>query len=191
MCQGETYEKTASYGRRPRAGCVFWPFTLRESAKMWRRAPTAGGPLVPHASGIRDDEVDTCNAIIVGGSLHEGRYQREVRTFIENHKAILGSRPSAFFSVSLAAASRDSEERAEAVRIAQAFTAHAGWTPGRIASFAGALKYTQYSWLKRMLMKRISAKEGGDTDTSRDHEYTDWDEVSRFVEEMTGALQCE
>jgi menaquinone-dependent protoporphyrinogen oxidase len=31
-------------------------------------------------------------------------------------------------------------------------------------------------------MKQISKKEGGSTDTSRDHEYTDWKSVERFAE---------
>lgn len=146
---------------------------------------------VRHASEALDAEVELHDAIIVGGSLHEGRYQRNVRSFIERHSALLGSRESAFFSVSLAAASRDREERAEPLRLAKEFTARAGWTPRRIASFAGALKYTQYSWLKRTLMKHIAQKEGGATDTSRDFEYTDWDEVDRFVADISRSLPGE
>jgi menaquinone-dependent protoporphyrinogen oxidase len=30
-------------------------------------------------------------------------------------------------------------------------------------------------------MKRIAKREGGSTDTSHDHEYTDWDAVARFT----------
>ena len=143
---------------------------------------------VRHAPEVADGDVTTHDAVIVGASLHEGRYQREVRSFIERCAAPLGSRPSAFFSVSLAAASRDAKERAEPVRIANEFTSKAGWTPDRVASFAGALKYTQYSWLKRAVMKRISSQEGGDTDTSQDFEYTDWNDVERFVDEFCAAL---
>ncbi|HEY8519535.1 MAG TPA: menaquinone-dependent protoporphyrinogen IX dehydrogenase [Gammaproteobacteria bacterium] len=134
------------------------------------------------AAEIDEAEPARYDAIVVGGSLHDGRYQRAVRDFVARHRELLAARPSAFFSVSLAAASRDPAERAEAMRIARDFTAAAGWTPRQIASFAGALKYTQYSWLKRALMKHIARKEGGDTDTSRDFEYTDWDDVTRFAE---------
>lgn len=144
--------------------------------------------IVRHAPDLVDEALGEYDAIIVGASLHEGRYQRAVRDFVARHAAALSSRPSAFFSVSLAAASRDPAERAEPVRIAERFTAQLGWKPARIASFAGALKYTQYSWLKRMLMKHIAAKEGGATDTTRDHEYTDWDAVTRFVEELAAEL---
>jgi menaquinone-dependent protoporphyrinogen oxidase len=70
------------------------------------------------------------------------------------------------------------------------FIAETGWRPRRIELVAGALPYTKYNFLVRYVMKRISAKEGGDTDTSRDYEYTDWNAVDRFavefVDEVTG-----
>ena len=53
---------------------------------------------------------------------------------------------------------------------------------------AGALPYTRYGWIKRMMMRRIVAKAGGDTDTSRDYEYTDWNDLrvsSRDFAELT------
>jgi len=31
-------------------------------------------------------------------------------------------------------------------------------------------------------MRRIARKEGGDTDTSRDYEYTDWNDLRAFGE---------
>jgi menaquinone-dependent protoporphyrinogen oxidase len=33
-------------------------------------------------------------------------------------------------------------------------------------------------------MKHISKKEGRSTDTSQDHEYTDWDKVTQFTEQF-------
>jgi menaquinone-dependent protoporphyrinogen oxidase len=52
--------------------------------------------------------------------------------------------------------------------------------------FGGALCYRQYGFLKRLMMKRIVRDKPGNlsTDTSRDHEYTDWDEVKRFAEDF-------
>ena len=49
---------------------------------------------------------------------------------------------------------------------------------------AGALPYTKYGWLKRMMMKRIVAKAGGDTDTTRDYEYTDWIDLRNFARDF-------
>jgi len=33
-------------------------------------------------------------------------------------------------------------------------------------------------------MKRITAREGGDVDTSRDYEYTDWGALDRFTSQF-------
>lgn len=47
---------------------------------------------------------------------------------------------------------------------------------------AGALAYQKYGFFKRLVMRRIVGLAGGETDTSQNHEYTNWAEVSRFVE---------
>ena len=54
---------------------------------------------------------------------------------------------------------------------------------------AGALPYSKYSWWKRWMMRRIVAKAGGDTDTSRDYEYTDWNDLSEFVRSVVPRLE--
>jgi menaquinone-dependent protoporphyrinogen oxidase len=172
---------------------IVYGTTEGQTAKIAQHIADAGRRLghevsVGHAPDVGDADLETFDAVIVGASLHEGRYQRAVRSFVDRHSPFLASRPSAFFSVSLAAASDDADERAEARRIADKFLSGAGWAPKEIGSFAGALKYTQYSWLKRMVMKSIAAKEGGDVDTSQDFEYTDWGEVTRFAETFFGEL---
>ena len=39
-----------------------------------------------------------------------------------------------------------------------------------------------------MLLKRISRRAGGPTDTSRDYEMTDWNQVVRFAAEFAASL---
>jgi menaquinone-dependent protoporphyrinogen IX oxidase len=58
------------------------------------------------------------------------------------------------------------------------FEEETGWHPEKVGIFAGALLYSQYGFIKRRMMKRK------DTVTSRDYEYTDWNEVQRFTEEF-------
>jgi menaquinone-dependent protoporphyrinogen oxidase len=38
-------------------------------------------------------------------------------------------------------------------------------------------------------MKTITRRRGGPTDTSQDYEYTDWDAVDRFAEDLAEALE--
>ncbi|MHB1864511.1 MAG: hypothetical protein ACYCVL_16310 [Gemmatimonadaceae bacterium] len=57
------------------------------------------------------------------------------------------------------------------------------------ASFAGTIAFTKYNFALRGIMTRISRKEGHSTDTSRDHEHTDWTQVTRFAEQFAEAIQ--
>ena len=102
--------------------------------------------------------------------------------FVREHAGELSSHPSAFFSVSLAAISPNPAERDEAARIAATFPVRTGWRPSEIASVAGRLAYTQYGFLTRFIMKRIARRQGGPTDTTRDYEFTNWDNVARLAE---------
>jgi len=90
--------------------------------------------------------------------------------------------PSAFFSVSLTAAEQTEKSKAETQRIATEFLDETGWRPDMVAKFARALVYTQYNFFLRHLMRIIAKRSGGDTDTSVDHVYADWEEVRRFTE---------
>jgi menaquinone-dependent protoporphyrinogen oxidase len=127
---------------------------------------------------------------VVGASLHVGRHQASVVRFAEAHRRELNAVPSAFFSVSLAAASRNPAEVESARAIAAAFLTGVGWHPATMVCFAGRLAYTQYGFVKRQLMRWIARKEGGATDASRDWEYTDWDAVDRFADTFAAQVSA-
>lgn len=126
------------------------------------------------------------DAVLVGASLHRGRYQSSVERFVRTNLALLNRLPSAFFGVSLVAASRDREHAKEADKLVERFLAETGWRAARSASLAGALPYSRYGFFKRLLMRLIVWREGGDTDASRDYEYTDWDAVDGFARSFLG-----
>ena len=127
------------------------------------------------------------DGVLVGASLHAGGFQRSVARFVRGHAAALAKRPNAFFSVCLAAASRDPRERQAAARIAAAFPRGLGWIPDRTEVIAGALMFSRYGFLRRFALKRIAQKELGAIDASRDHVYTDWPAVDRFVLDFVAA----
>jgi menaquinone-dependent protoporphyrinogen oxidase len=128
--------------------------------------------------------VDTYDAVLVGASIHRGRHQSAVRTFVSTHCDALATLPTGFFQVCLTAVSPDEERRAAAAQYVHELVETTGWHPDRIAIFGGALRYSKYGFLKRVVLKRIAKDVTGDTDTTRDYEYTDWDEVDRFTEEF-------
>ena len=64
------------------------------------------------------------------------------------------------------------------------FVADTGWQPAFVKPVAGALMYSRYNLLIRFVMKRIARQAGASTDTSRDHEFTDWAALDVFVESL-------
>lgn len=102
--------------------------------------------------------------------------------WVRHHRKYLASRQSALFSVSLNAADRRPQARRADRAILEAFMRESGWTPSHATALAGALNYRRYGLLVRWLMKRISRSTGGPTDTSRDYEMTDWEDVDGFLE---------
>jgi menaquinone-dependent protoporphyrinogen oxidase len=134
----------------------------------------------------KDVPLDDCDAVIVGGSIHMGKHQQEVVDFVTKNRAVLERLPSAFFSVSLAA----SGDAANAEAYIANFEQQTGWHPTKVGLFGGSLLYRQYGFFKRWMMKRIVRDKPGtlSLDTSRNHEYTDWDQVKRFAEDFLTRL---
>lgn len=126
--------------------------------------------------------VDAFDAVVVGASIHVGKQQAEVVDFASEWRDELAARPSAFFQVSLSSASHDPKRQAEAARYVDEFREATGWDPDVVGGFAGAIRYSEYGFLKRFMMKRIAKDATGDTDASKDYEYTDWEDVASFVD---------
>ncbi len=144
---------------------------------------------VVHGAELPEDlDLDRYDTVLVGASLHEGRHQRYIQRFVKEHRDLLEKKRATFFQVSLASAIRDEEHERHAREAVDDFIGATGWKPAKVEYFGGALLYTKYNWMKRALMKMISKQEGRDTDTSRDYEYTDWNRVDGFAEEVFGSL---
>ena len=146
---------------------------------------------------VRDDlatiDLSAYCAVFLAASVHMGKHEREMVRFVKEHLAELANLPSVFLSVTMSEAgverpgqSQDTRERCKAgVRdVIDKFIEETGWHPKHVKAIAGALPYTKYNPLVRFVMKRIAKSEGGDTDTSRDYEYTDWIALDRSVEEV-------
>lgn len=127
--------------------------------------------------------------VVVGAPMHARGYPRVVQRFLCDAQVELSRVPSAFFAVGLAVMSRSSDGRAATRKIVDAFLAKTGFAPRFVELFAGALQYSRYDPLTRFAMRRIVAKEGGDTDTSHDYEYTDWAAVDHFAAQLAEVLE--
>lgn len=136
----------------------------------------AGGTSLAPAGGV--------DGVIVAASVHRQRHQAHAARWVRANLPLLRDVPTAFFSISLSAAG-DARLRDEARRYARRFLRQTRWHPTMARLVAGALAYTRYDRLTRWRMRLIAWRRGGDTDTSRDHEYTNWErlrhDVDRFL----------
>jgi menaquinone-dependent protoporphyrinogen oxidase len=150
--------------------------------------------------GHRVDLVDTATpaaqavqpiyqAAFIGGSVHYYRHQASVEHFVKANIDWLKGIPTAFFSVGLATLQPDGDERARADQCVQEFLQHTGLAPLKVRHVHGALKYTEYDFLKRQMQKAFHQHLGKASDTANDHEYTDWADVDAFVDEVLSAAR--
>jgi menaquinone-dependent protoporphyrinogen oxidase len=134
----------------------------------------------------------------VAASVHALHHEREMIEFVRRYRDDLHRIGAVFISVSMseagaedqqAPAERRERSAADAERMVDAFIKETGWKPERYLRVAGALLYTQYNFLVRFVMKRISRQNGGPIDTSRDYEFTDWPALDRFVDDVRERLR--
>jgi menaquinone-dependent protoporphyrinogen oxidase len=107
-----------------------------------------------------------------------------VRRWVRAEADALNARPTAFVSVCLGVLQDNPQVQQEVAAIMTRFLTATGWRPAVTTTVAGALLYTRYNPFIRWVMKRIVRKAGGDTDTSRDYEYTDWAGLRTFAEDF-------
>ena len=129
------------------------------------------------------------DAVLVGSSIHVSKHHKNIREFVIENRDELAPRPTAFFQLSLSSAVDNPERRAQAATYVDSLLEEADWNPDRIGLFGGALRYSKYGFLKRLMMKRIVKDEPGDTDTSQDYEYTDWAEVEAFANDFAAFVE--
>jgi menaquinone-dependent protoporphyrinogen oxidase len=163
--------------------------TAKIARRMAERARERGAGVEVHDAAALPAGLDprVFGAAIVAGSIHYGRHQRAIARFVRDHLQALQEMPSAFVSVSLAAAS-DGGDRVGAQRWVDRLLAQTGWRPTEIRLMAGAFRFTRYGLLKRWLLRRIAKRMGQPTDTRRDYELTDWDDLLRFVDGFLDSL---
>jgi menaquinone-dependent protoporphyrinogen oxidase len=138
------------------------------------------------SAGVTPGDFD---AAVVLGSVRMGEHQKPLAEFVHKFRLELDAIPNAFVSVSLSAGRNKPSAQREVAKTFQHFISRTGWRPNAQLAVAGALPYSKYTLRIRLVMKFISWMTGGDTDTSRDYEYTDWAQVDDFARRFASALQ--
>ncbi|HWD38172.1 MAG TPA: flavodoxin domain-containing protein [Fimbriimonas sp.] len=131
------------------------------------------------------------HGFIVGAPIYAGKVPARLIRWLRENMHVIGKYQNALFTVSLSAASKTEKSIRENERLLHQLEIDTGMKPELTSTFAGAVNYREYGFLLRWIMKRICRSEGGPTDTSRDHELTDWTEVNAFAQEFLQRLTQE
>ncbi|MBS1684387.1 MAG: hypothetical protein JSS76_06515 [Bacteroidetes bacterium] len=121
------------------------------------------------------------DAVIIGASMHMERYQEPVLYYVREHHAALNKTTSAFYSVSLTAASDDETSWQELRHITEHFLTAGHWHPAVVEYVAGALRFTKYDFFKKFILRQIARRADPHSVSGEDKEYTNWDTLKLFV----------
>lgn len=125
------------------------------------------------------EKLVTADQIVVGASIRYGHFDQRVYKFIEQYHSLLNQKPSAFFSVNLTAR-KANRKTPETNVYTRKFLARIKWKPTLVEVIAGALRYPRYTWFDRLCIQLIMKLTKGETDATREYEYTNWQQVAEF-----------
>ncbi|KLV03205.1 protoporphyrinogen oxidase [Photobacterium aquae] len=118
--------------------------------------------------------------VLVGASIRYGHLNKKLYQFIERYRDELDQNKVGFFCVNLTAR-KEGKNTPETSVYMKTFLKKSPWCPKLQEVFAGALRYPRYGWFDRVMIQFIMRITGGETDTSKEVEYTDWQKVEAFA----------
>ncbi len=144
------------------------------------------GHTVELADIVRPPAPESFDAVVLGARIQNGKHGEAMEAYVRTHRELLLKRSTAFFSVSMSAATASAGPDPHGY--IATFLKTTSWQPGRWIAVAGGLPYRKYGLGLRLVMKFMSWRGGHSTDTSKNHEYTDWDQVTRFADDLARDL---
>jgi menaquinone-dependent protoporphyrinogen oxidase len=127
------------------------------------------------------DPLEEYQAVIAGCPIYGGEMDKQFLSFVSQHAHLWNQLPGMFFMVSLTKAGNDEKSLRELQQIRESISTKTGWHPTVSVDVAGTCWYKKYNFFMRWVLKRINKKSGGNTDTSQNHEYTDWEQLMMFL----------
>jgi menaquinone-dependent protoporphyrinogen oxidase len=138
--------------------------------------------LVPIAEAA-DLDLAGFDKIVIGASIRYGKHSSLVHDFINRHQTLLESKPNAFFSVNVVAR-KPAKNQPHTNPYVKKFLRKIAWKPQHVAVFAGKIDYPRYSPFDRLVIRLIMWMTKGPTDPKAVVEFTDWQQVDAFGEQL-------
>lgn len=123
------------------------------------------------------------DTIVIGASIRYGKHRKYVSDFIEQNKAVLAEKNTAFFSVNLVARKPEKNTATTSPYVVK-FLQTTNWQPTIADVFAGQLDYARYGLFDKLIIKFIMWMTKGPTHSDKPIEFTDWQRVSDFAKRL-------
>jgi menaquinone-dependent protoporphyrinogen oxidase len=130
-----------------------------------------------------DKNVEEFDTLIIGSSIRYGVHNEAIIDFIEKNTEKLEAIKSIFFSVNLVARKPEKNEATTNPYVVKFFE-KIKWRPLKVAVFAGMLDYKKYGFWDRKMIQLIMWITKGPTNSDAKIEYTDWNKVHEFSQEL-------
>ena len=132
------------------------------------------------------DALARTTQVVIGAAIRYGHLPKALYAFIAAQREAIEARPNVFFCVNLTAR-KPGKDTPEGSVYMRTFLKKTTWRAHNLAVFAGALRYSRYTWYDRMMIRFIMLITGGPTDPNQDVEFTDWERVGNFARKLAGA----
>ena len=132
---------------------------------------------------LKDIKLDIFDKVVVVASIRYGKFNKSLRQFVARYETYLNKTKTAFISINLIA--RKPEKNTPETNIyTKKYLKKTGWKPGLVCVIAGVLDYQKYGLFDRHIIRLIMKITGGPTDLASKTEYTDWEKLENFANEI-------
>lgn len=127
--------------------------------------------------------LDSYDKVVIGASIRYGKHNPEVYSFIAKNKQVLDQKENSFFSVNVVARKPDKNTPQTNPYMVK-FLKEIDWVPKNLAVFGGRLDYPKYGFWDRTMIRFIMWMTKGPTAPDTVVEYTDWEKVDDFANNL-------
>jgi menaquinone-dependent protoporphyrinogen oxidase len=129
------------------------------------------------------DDLARTPLVTLIASVRYGNHLKEAEQLLSLYDSMASPPPLALASVNLTAR-KPGKDTAQGNAYLRKWIARHHHKPTLATAIAGRLDYPRYGWFDRQMIRLIMKMTGGPTDPQARVEYTSWDAVDRFAQEI-------
>ena len=127
--------------------------------------------------------IENYDCIIIGASIRYGKHNSKVLSFVKKNINLIKKQKTVFFSVNVVARKKG-KDTPDTNPYVQKFIKKTKWRPDKIGVFAGKVDYPKYNFFNKNIIRFIMYLTKGPTDISQTYEFTNWESVRNFAQEI-------